>query len=65
MAPNFATCAQAVGSSMLDPDQISGSSVISEFPDGYLSCSHNIVIRVSPGIMPREQAPTIKFDRLL
>ena len=65
MVPNFATCAQAAGFSMLDSDQISGSSVINEFPAGYLSCSHNIVIRVSPGIVPREQAPTIKFDRLV
>ena len=50
---------------MLDPDRRYGSGVVSEFPTRYLSCHHNKVVRVSPGIVPREQAPMIKLDRLV
>lgn len=65
MTPNVVTCAQAAGSSVLDPDRRSGSGVVIEFSTRYISYSYNKVIRVSPGTMLWEQALTIKLDRLV
>ena len=65
MAPNVATCAQAVGCSVLDPDRRSGGGAVNNFSVRYLSCSPNKVIRVALRIVPWEQAPTIRSDWLV
>lgn len=65
MAPNVATYAQGVRCYVLDPDRGFGRGVVSEFLTRYLRCSHNKVIRVAPGTVPRGKTPTIKLDRLI
>ena len=49
-------------SCVLDMDRGSEMSVVSMFPIGFLTTISNKTVRVSPWIVPQEQAPTIKSD---
>ena len=49
---------------MLDSDRRSGGGAVSGFSARYLNCSHSKVVRVSLGIVPWEQASSIKLDQL-
>lgn len=50
---------------MLDPDRRSRGGAVTEFSVRYLSCIRRKFIRVSPRTVPRDEALTIKLDRLI